>query len=112
MKNVLLLCSYCDGDDDPVCTNELPCIDCLKMCNVFPLDDDCQMLHGEHDSGGGWKYQWDMAVIKYRQLAPEVIEALKIIGQAHINSDLKDDRLKGMAAQSCELLKRQQEHTQ
>jgi hypothetical protein len=32
-RRVLLLCSYCD-DDSPDCSNELPCPECLLMCNI------------------------------------------------------------------------------
>ena len=30
---ILLMASYC-GDDNPKCTDELPCEDCLKMSNI------------------------------------------------------------------------------
>ena len=47
---VLLLCSYC-GDDDPDCTNEVPCEECLKMCNIalVPVATPFTVL-------GGWDY--------------------------------------------------------
>lgn len=36
VTKVLLLCNYC-GDDDPSCSNDLPCLDCLKMCNIATM---------------------------------------------------------------------------
>ena len=35
-RKVLLLVSYCDGSN-PDCTNDCPCDECLKICNVFEL---------------------------------------------------------------------------
>lgn len=37
-RKVLLLASYCGGDP-PTCTDETPCDDCLRMCNVAEVDD-------------------------------------------------------------------------
>lgn len=41
-RRVLLLASYC-GTDNPECTENKPCVDCLQMCNtaevVVSLDD-------------------------------------------------------------------------
>lgn len=34
---MLLLASYCGGDN-PSCTDERPCVDCLGMCNVFEVN--------------------------------------------------------------------------
>ena len=33
---VLLLASYCDGEDSR-CSERSPCDDCLMMCNVFQM---------------------------------------------------------------------------
>ena len=38
-RKFLLLASYCDADD-PDCTEDYPCHDCLKMCNVFVAHTD------------------------------------------------------------------------
>lgn len=42
MSKVLVLASYCDGEDDNFepngCTDINPCLDCLNMCNVFEAD--------------------------------------------------------------------------
>ena len=32
-RRVLILASYCGGDD-PNCTEQTPCNECLRMCNV------------------------------------------------------------------------------
>jgi len=37
-RRVLLLASYC-GDDDPACTDSVPCRDCLEMCNIVDMRD-------------------------------------------------------------------------
>ena len=50
---VVLLASYC-GDDDPSCAPDLPCIECLKMCNIFSFAD------GMKRSDGSWQYQRDL----------------------------------------------------
>ena len=34
---VLLFASYC-GDDNPQCNDRTPCADCLRMSNVYKLD--------------------------------------------------------------------------
>lgn len=54
MTRVLLLASYC-GDDDPTCTDDLPCLDCLKMCNVV------SMRQRVAENFGGWDYNRDLA---------------------------------------------------
>ncbi|MDR6431245.1 putative ATP-dependent serine protease [Brucella pseudogrignonensis] len=36
-REVLFFCSYC-GDDDPACTDQAPCADCLAMCNVYEVE--------------------------------------------------------------------------
>lgn len=51
---VLLLASYC-GDDDSTCTDDLPCMDCLKMCNI------ASMRGKPTDNLGGWDYNRDLA---------------------------------------------------
>jgi ferredoxin len=38
VRRVLLLTSYC-GNEDNGCTNDFPCDDCLKMCNVAIIED-------------------------------------------------------------------------
>jgi len=38
LRPVLLLTSYCGEEDG--CTDQLPCDDCLKMCNVAVIDPD------------------------------------------------------------------------
>ena len=38
-RRVLLLCSYC-GDDNPECSNDFPCPECLQMNNVAEVDVD------------------------------------------------------------------------
>lgn len=34
---VLLFCSYC-GSDNPACSDQAPCADCLAMCNVYEVE--------------------------------------------------------------------------
>ncbi len=36
---MLLMASYCDGKN-PKCTEELPCEECLKMCNIVLIPKD------------------------------------------------------------------------
>lgn len=36
-REVLLLASYC-GDENPDCSDKVPCPDCLAMCNVYEVD--------------------------------------------------------------------------
>lgn len=45
---VLLLASYC-GDDDPRCTDSVPCRDCLGMCNIIDMQGDILANHGDID---------------------------------------------------------------
>ncbi len=49
-RKVLLLASYC-GDDDPSCTDDLPCLECLKMCNI--ADQQPGPITG---NVGGWGF--------------------------------------------------------
>ena len=42
---VLILASYC-GDDNPDCTEERPCDECLGMCNVALAEGKMQVLGG------------------------------------------------------------------
>ena len=51
---VLLLASYC-GDDDLSCTDDLPCLDCLKMCNIVTVRSR------PTENLGGWDYNRDLA---------------------------------------------------
>ena len=37
--SMLLMASYCGGDN-PKCTDELPCEDCLKMSNIVLIPKD------------------------------------------------------------------------
>jgi len=46
---VLLLASYC-GDDNPECSDESPCVDCLKMCNVAVTGSDSLTVLGGLDT--------------------------------------------------------------
>jgi len=36
---MLLMASYCGGEN-PKCTDELPCEECLKMCNIVLIPKD------------------------------------------------------------------------
>lgn len=49
-NSVLYLASYCD-DDDPTCTDDMPCLECLKMSNVAVLKEDCAA-----EIRGGYEY--------------------------------------------------------
>lgn len=44
---VLLLASYC-GNENLNCSDDNPCIDCLRMCNVLEISEDATM----HNLGG------------------------------------------------------------
>ena len=48
----LLKASYCSAEDNPKCTDNSPCDDCLKMCNKFIISSS----HCDKDFffGGGW----------------------------------------------------------
>lgn len=48
---ILLLTSYC-GDDNSSCSDDHPCLDCLKMCNIVEIPDDTKILKNY----GGWDY--------------------------------------------------------
>lgn len=45
---VLLLASYC-VEEDTNCTEELPCIECLKMCNVAEIEGKITKVLGGFD---------------------------------------------------------------
>lgn len=47
-QTILLLASYC-GDDDPNCTDHLPCLECLKMCNIASAKIEGLSVHGGWD---------------------------------------------------------------
>lgn len=51
-RRVLLLASYCD-EDDPNCSEEFPCPECLQICNVAEVDV------GLDDVLGGFGYLRD-----------------------------------------------------
>ena len=51
---VLLLASYC-GDDDLSCTDDLPCLDCLKKCDIVTVRGP------PTENLGGWDYNRDLA---------------------------------------------------
>ena len=38
-RKLLLLASYC-GADDQKCSDDFPCVECLRMCNVFVAQTD------------------------------------------------------------------------
>lgn len=44
-RRVLLLCSYC-GEDNPECSDDSPCVECLQMCNVAEVDGEINVLGG------------------------------------------------------------------
>jgi len=48
---VLLLTSYCDEEG---CTDDLPCLECLKMCNTADLIGNMDLIDIKVD--GGWDY--------------------------------------------------------
>ena len=45
---VLLLASYC-GTDNAKCTDGLPCLDCLRMCNIVTMRGLILENHGGWD---------------------------------------------------------------
>jgi len=53
-QSILLLASYC-GEDNPKCTDEVPCLECLKMCNVASANVEKLSVHG------GWDYMRSIA---------------------------------------------------
>jgi len=64
-NRVLLMTSYCDLDDED-CTDGLPCADCLDMCNVFTLNQDC-----EADYVGEYQRLQEDAILKVPQQTGE-----------------------------------------
>lgn len=44
-RRVLLLASYC-GADNPNCSDDFPCDECLKMCNVCEVDGNVRPIGG------------------------------------------------------------------
>ena len=72
---VLLLASSC-GDDDPTCTDDLPCLDCLKMCNIVTMDGDVT------NNAGGWEYSRDVAAADGCRYPP-AHKAGKCCGKPH-----------------------------
>ncbi len=51
---VLLLASYCSEEDNN-CSEDLPCEDCLKMCNIIEIEDSTS-IKKNYD---GWDYNMD-----------------------------------------------------
>lgn len=51
-RRVLLLASYC-GDDNSECSDDSPCVDCLKMCNVAIAGSDSFTVLGGLDTYRG-----------------------------------------------------------
>jgi len=41
---ITLLTSYCEGDNEK-CTDRLPCIECIKMCNTFELKNTVRVAY-------------------------------------------------------------------
>ena len=80
MTRVLLLASYCD-DDDPACTDDLPCLDCLKMCNLV------EMRGPVRENLGGWDFNHDL-----RLTGEPDREKAKAMLMTRIMADLKADR--------------------
>lgn len=46
VRKVLLLTSYCEDDDNPTCTDEFPCVECLQMCNVVLVEISMEHVVG------------------------------------------------------------------
>lgn len=81
---VLLLCSYCD-DDTPGCTADLPCLDCLKMCNIVT------MRGRPTDNLGSWDFNHDLlASGKPDRASQEAALITKI--RAEIRADMEARR--------------------
>lgn len=53
-RRVLLLASYC-GDDDPNCTESVPCRDCLGMCNIVDMRGAIVANHGAIDHARAYR---------------------------------------------------------
>jgi len=49
-REFVLLASYCGGDD-PLCTPQQPCHECLQMCNVFGPDGTYLRQFGANTPG-------------------------------------------------------------
>jgi hypothetical protein len=47
-SRVLLLASYC-GTDNPECSDQCPCNDCLRMCNVAEVTVGLEDIVGQFD---------------------------------------------------------------
>ena len=47
---VLLLTSYCDPDNkEENCSEEFPCIECLKMCNIIEVRGEILKNYGGYE---------------------------------------------------------------
>ena len=60
---VLLLASYCRASG---CSDDLPCEDCLKRCNIIEIKDNTEILGND----GGWDHQRHVADIKIPSFLP------------------------------------------
>lgn len=56
---VLLLCSHC-GDENPECSDDFPCPECLQECNV------AEVLVALEDVRGGFDFLKRRRVQRYR----------------------------------------------
>lgn len=67
---VLLLASYCDEDG---CCDELPCEECLVMCNVvditgqYKIDHVCQYNQGREDAANNHNLDEEAARMKMKE---------------------------------------------
>lgn len=52
-RRVLLLASYCD--DDPNCTESVPCRDCLGMCDIVDVRGAIVANHGAIDHARAYR---------------------------------------------------------
>lgn len=66
-REVLFFCSYC-GDDDPACTDQAPCADCLAVSNVFEVEMDGAVYKRVLAPGRESSTEWQQKLTKL--LAP------------------------------------------
>lgn len=73
---VLLLASYCGPEDGSNCTDDLPCLECLQMCNIG------SMFGGVSNNLGDWDYNRQLAATglpreeAIQKLTDEAIKAI------------------------------------